>query len=60
MQKQFDNYLFSHFYTTQLTVSLAAAQVKPMSCDQLETSILGSDWLQLTGIGWVAAELTVS
>ena len=33
-----------------------ATQVRPLSCNQLETRMLVSDWLHLTGLAKVADE----
>ena len=35
----------------------AATQARPMRCNQSETRMLFSDWLQLTGLAWVATEV---
>ena len=47
------------FSITQLIVTSAATQQREVSCTQSETSILVSDWLQLTGFCWVTTELTI-
>ena len=49
-----------YVYTTELIVRSAAIQARPMSCNQTEARMLVVDWLKLTSLGWVAAELTVS
>ena len=46
-------------YSTDITIIGAATQLKPVS-NLSKTTILDSDWLQLTGLRWVAAEITVS
>ena len=40
-----------------LLVNSAANQPRPVSCNQSETSILVSDWLQLTSFAWDASEV---
>ena len=40
------------------TINSVATRPKPVNCDQSETSILVSDWLQLTGFDRAAVELT--
>ena len=45
-----------HLYYCQLSCNATWT----VRCNQSESRMLVSDWLQLTGLGWVAAELTIS
>ena len=45
---------------TFMLVSSTTIQPRSVSCNQLETRMLVSDWLQITRLGWIASELTMS
>ena len=48
------NFVLGYDYTS------AEMKQKAVSCNQSETSSLVSDWLKLTGLGWVPTELTAN
>ena len=52
--------LLGYVYTTQLTVSSSAIQPRLISFHQSEIRMVVSDWLQLIGLSWIAADLTLS